>query len=389
MKTVGIVCEYNPLHKGHSRQLQLVREHFGSDCAIVCAMSGSFVQRGAPAILDKSIRAEAAVRCGADLVLELPVTCALSSAEGFAAGAVKALQGLCDVLCFGAETPQKDLLLDTARCLLSPAFPPLLRQAMDTGLSFPAARQQALEAMGLPALVNPNNILGVEYCKAILQQSSPIDIFPIHRPGSYHATEPDKENPSATALRQRMLRGERWLEYVPPEAGELFASAPLHELHAGELAVLARLRTMTDAEFEALPYGSEGLWRKLMHASREKANLEEILTAVKSKRYTRSRIDRMILCAFLGITDEMMNMDIPYVRVLGFNDRGREILSGVKKSGFFINAGQAADHPIWELENRWEDLYGLFQAGTPGLPGAAKNRRVVYIPIVHKSDIDF
>lgn len=378
MKTVGIVCEYNPLHKGHSRQLQLVREHFGSDCAIVCAMSGSFVQRGAPAILDKSIRAEAAVRCGADLVLELPVTCALSSAEGFAAGAVKALQGLCDVLCFGAETPQKELLLDTARCLLSPAFPPLLRQAMDTGLSFPAARQQALEAMGLPALVNPNDILGVEYCKAILQQSSPIDIFPIHRPGSYHATEPDRENPSATALRQRMLRGERWLEYVPPEAGELFASAPLHELHAGELAVLARLRTMTDAEFEALPYGSEGLWRKLMHASREKASLEEILTAVKSKRYTRSRLDRMVMCAFLGITRETMAMEIPYSRILGFSDRGRQLLNTAKKNRVFRNPGQADSRPYWELEKRCGDLYGLFCTASPEPPGAEERRRVCY-----------
>ena len=378
MKTVGIVCEYNPLHKGHSRQLQLVREHFGSDCAIVCAMSGSFVQRGAPAILDKSIRAEAAVRCGADLVLELPVTCALSSAEGFAAGAVKALQGLCDVLCFGAETPQKDLLLDTARCLLSPAFPPLLRQAMDTGLSFPAARQQALEAMGLPALVNPNDILGVEYCKAILQQPSPMDIFPIHRPGSYHATEPDKENPSATALRQRMLRGERWLEYVPPEAGELFASAPLHELHAGELAVLARLRTMTDAEFEALPYGSEGLWRKLMHTSREKANLEEILTAVKSKRYTRSRLDRMVMCAFLGITRETMAMEIPYSRILGFSDRGRQLLNTAKKNRILLNPGEAFPHPYWELEKRCGDLYGLFCTEAPEPPGVEERRRVYY-----------
>lgn len=378
MKTVGIVCEYNPLHKGHSRQLQLVREQFGPDCAIVCAMSGNFVQRGAPAILDKSIRAEAALRCGADLVLELPVTCALSSAEGFAAGAVRELQGLCDVLCFGAETPRKELLLDTARKILSPDFSPLLRQGLDKGLSFPAARQQALEALGLPALVNPNDILGVEYCKAILQQPSPMDIFPIHRPGSYHAAEPDSENPSATALRQRMLGGEDWLEYVPHEAGELFASAPLHHLHAGELAVLARLRTMTEAEFEALPYGSEGLWRKLMHASREKANLEEILTAVKSKRYTRSRLDRMVMCAFLGITRETMAMEIPYTRILGFSDRGRQLLNTAKKNRILLNPGEAFPHPYWELEKRCGDLYGLFCTASPEPPGAEARRRVCY-----------
>lgn len=378
MKTVGIVCEYNPLHKGHCRQLRLVRKAFGSDCTIVCTMSGNFVQRGAPAILDKSIRAEAALMCGADLVLELPVTCALSSAEGFAAGAVRQLQGLCDVLCFGAETPEPELFVNTARCLLDPAFPPLLRQALDTGLSFPAARQQALEAMGLPALVNPNDILGVEYCKAILQQPSPMDIFPIHRPGSYHATEPDRENPSATALRQRMLAGNGWLDYVPPEIGELFASAPLHSLHAGQRAILTRLRTMTEEEFEALPYGSEGLWRKLMHASREKANLEEILTAVKSKRYTRSRLDRMVMCAFLGITRETLSMEIPYSRILGFSDRGRQLLNTAKKSRVFRNPGQADSHPYWELEKRCGDLYGLFCTEAPEAPGAEERRRICY-----------
>ena len=378
MKTVGIVCEYNPLHKGHCRQLRLVRKAFGSDCTIVCTMSGNFVQRGAPAILDKSIRAEAALMCGADLVLELPVTCALSSAEGFAAGAVRQLQGLCDVLCFGAETPEPELFVNTARCLLDPAFPPLLRQALDTGLSFPAARQQALEAMGLPALVNPNDILAVEYCKAILQQPFPMDIFPIHRPGSYHAAEPDEENPSATAIRQRMLGGENWLDYVPPEIGELFAAAPLHCLQAGERAILARLRTMTEGEFEALPYGSEGLWRKLMHASREKANLEEILTAVKSKRYTRSRLDRMVMCAFLGITREAMAMEIPYTRILGFSDRGRQLLNTAKKSRVLLNPGEVFPHPYWELEKRCGDLYGLFCADAPEAPGAEERRRVCY-----------
>ena len=388
---VGIVCEYNPFHRGHKKQIEVIREKFGAEIGIICAMSGNYVQRGHPAIFDKTLRAEAALRCGADLVVELPVTTALSSAEGFASGSVAVLSKLCGGLCFGAETANSDLLQTTAQALLSEEFPPLLRRELDRGCSFPAARQAALEAMGLSGslLESPNNILAVEYCKAIIRQSSPMKPLPIAREGSYHAEEADLENPSATALRLRLEKGLDISAYLPEAAGRVFAAAPIHTLAAGQRAILARLRTMTDAEFEALPFGSEGLWRKLMGESRTQATLEDIAAAVKSKRYTRSRIDRMILCAFLGITDEMMNMDIPYVRVLGFNDRGREILSGVKKGGFFINAGQAADHPIWELENRWEDLYGLFQAGTPGLPGAAKNRRVVYIPIVHKSDIDF
>ena len=378
---VGIVCEYNPFHRGHRKQIGIIREKFGAETGIICAMSGNYVQRGHPAVFDKTIRAEAAIRCGADLVVELPVTTSLSSAEGFAAGGVAVLSRLCDGLCFGAETADLRQLLGTAEALLSEDFPKLLRRELDTGRSFPAARQAALEKMGLPGAIleSPNNILAVEYCKAILRQSSPMQPLPIFREGSYHAKEADFENPSAASLRIRLQNGLEISEYLPEPAGWVFAGAPIHTLEAGERAVLSRLRTMEDAEFEALPFGSEGLWRKLMRESRTQATLEAIASAVKSKRYTRSRIDRMILCAFLGITAQTLEAEIPYVRVLAFNDRGREILSGTKKDGFFLNAGQPAPHPLWEMEQRWEDLYGLFQAGAPGQPGAAKNRRVFYL----------
>ena len=378
---VGIVCEYNPFHLGHRKQIDSIREKFGANTGIICAMSGNYVQRGHPAVFDKTIRAEAAIRCGADLVVELPVTTSLSSAEGFAAGGVAVLSRLCDGLCFGAETADLRQLLGTAEALLSEDFPKLLRRELDTGRSFPAARQAALEKMGLPGAIleSPNNILAVEYCKAILRQSAPMQPQPIFREGSYHAKEADFENPSATSLRIRLQNGLEISEYLPEPAGRVFAGAPIHTLEAGQRAVLSRLRTMEDAEFEALPFGSEGLWRRLMRESRTQATLEAIAAAVKSKRYTRSRIDRMILCAFLGITAPMLEAVIPYVRVLAFNDRGREILNGAKKDGFFLNAGQPAPHPLWEMEQKWEDLYGLFQAGAPGQPGAAKNRRVFYL----------
>ena len=379
---VGIVCEYNPFHRGHRKQIGIIREKFGAETGIICAMSGNYVQRGHPAIFDKTLRAEAALRCGADLVVELPVTTVLSSAEGFASGGVAVLSKLCDGLCFGAETADPDLLEQTAQALLSADFPPLLRRELDKGRSFPAARQAALEAMGLPGklLEAPNNILAVEYCKAIIRQASPMKPLPIFRAGSYHAEEADFENPSATSLRLHLQQGLDISAYLPEAAGQVFAGAPIHTLEAGERAVLGKLRTMSEAEFEALPFGTEGLWRKLMRESRSQATLEDIASAVKSKRYTRSRIDRMILCAYLGITAEMMNTDIPYVRVLGFSNRGREILNGAKKSGFFVNAGQPVIHPLWELEQKWDDLYGLFQEGTPGRPGGAKNNRVIYLP---------
>ena len=380
MKIVGIICEYNPFHLGHARQIRVIREHFGEECAIVCLMSGNFVQRGAPAILDKSLRAKAAVLSGADLVLELPVTYALSSAEGFAAGGVSILGGFCDYLCFGCESGSVDALMDTSRALLSEAFPPLLRHRLEEGLSFPAARAAALEDMGADSglLRNPNDILGVEYCKAILSQGCAMKPFPILRRGDYHDESPDPENPSATALRKLFLSGMDWSRYVPETARPVFENVYLHTLDAGERAILARLRTMTDDEFEALPYGSEGLWRKFMHASRTHATLEQILSATKSKRYTRTRLDRMAMCAFLGITKQLLEEKAPYTRVLAFNDRGRAVVKAARKTGLFLNAGEHHDSDYCRREFRMGDLYGLFTLHTPEAPGMEQRRRVYY-----------
>ena len=380
MKIVGIICEYNPFHRGHRKQIYKIRQICGEDTAVVCLMSGNFVQRGAPAIVDKSLRAQAAMKYGADLVLELPVEYALSSAEGFAAGGVAILDGFCNGLCFGAETADTQLLLDTAKALLSEEFPPQLREQLNTGKSFPAARQAALEQLGLSGslLESPNNILAVEYCKAILSRTSSMMPIPIHRGGSYHDELPDEENPSATAVRKLMLDAGDFRSLVPDCAWDIFANVPLHTLEAGERAILAKLRTMTDAEFEALPYGSEGLWRKFMHACRELATLEEIIAATKSKRYTRTRIDRMVMCAFLGLTEQDISSPVPYVRVLALNDRGRAVLKKARETGTFLNAGESSPTPYGEKERIIGDLYGLFCIDCPEKPGVENTRRVYY-----------
>ena len=376
MQVAGIICEYNPLHLGHKKQIDFLK---AQGYAVVCLMSGNFVQRGHPAIFDKLCRARAAVECGADLVLELPLVSALSSAEGFAAGGVAVLSQLCDTLCFGTENADPTALLTIADALLSPAFSQKLRPHLDAGLSFPAARTKALAELGLQAelLDTPNNILAIEYCKAIRSQGSALKILPIHREGSYHAAHPDPENPSATALRNLLIQKDVWQDYVPEAAISHFQNAAIHQLSYGEKAILYRLRTMTDGEFEALPYGSEGLWRKLMHASRECQSLEEIIAATKSKRYTRTRIDRMILCAALGLTAQDLTAPAPYCRVLAFNDTGRAILRNAREDGFFVNIGTDTKHPYQQIEQRTTALYGLF-ADTPESPEAEHTYRVYY-----------
>lgn len=378
VKITGIICEYNPLHLGHKKQIDAIRRA-DPDGVIVCLMSGNYVQRGFPAIVDKSLRARAAVMAGADLVLELPITAALSSAEGFASEGVRILNHFCTHLCFGAETADADVWMHTASALLSEVFPARLREQLDKGLSFPAARAAALENMGIAAVTKPNDILAVEYCKAILAQNASLIPMPIQRGGNYHEEVAHEENPSATAVRKLMVESGMWLDFVPEEVRDIFKGAKLHTLEAGERVILSKLRTMSDREFEAVPFGSEGLWRKLMHNARRFANLEDILTATKSKRYTRTRLDRMVICAFLGIPAEMMASPAPYVRLLAFNDKGRSVLRQNKEKFPVLNAGEAADGPYWELERRAGDLYGLFATDSPDPPGMEKHRRVVYV----------
>ena len=362
METVGIVCEYNPLHLGHQKQFEIIRRELGADTAIVCLMSGNFVQRGAPAIFHDSLRAKAAILAGADLVIKMPITVSLSSAEGFAAGSVGLLGQFCDRLCFGAETADTEALTKIARALVSDEFSSGLRTFLDQGFSFPAARQRALEQMGLPGelLTQPNNILAVEYCKAILSQSLSVRPMPIFRCGSYHDTAADAENPSATSIRALIENETDWSGYVPDCIRDILQDAPVHTLQAGERAVLAKLRSMTEEEFSAVPYGSEGLWRKLMHVVQTENTLERIAGAVKSKRYTRSRIDRMILCAFLGITQSDIDNPAPYARVLALNTKGSKVLKSARNTGFFPNVGEKTGMQYEVLEQRCDSLYGLF-----------------------------
>lgn len=372
MARIGIICEYNPFHNGHAKQISLAKQAF-PEASVVCLMSGNYVQRGHPAIVDKSIRAKAALDNGADLVLELPITYALSSAEGFAQGGVEILTQIgCTHLCFGSESGNGGALMETARQLLTPAFSSALRENLNQGLSFPAARARALRG-NCPG--TPNDILGVEYCKATLRLCSTMVPFPIRREGDYHNTEADPRNPSATALRRLMEQGQDWRPYSP--AFDIQSQGGLHLLSYGERAILATLRTMPDEAFEALPYGSEGLWRKLMHASRRCATLEEILTEVKSKRYTRTRLDRMVMCAFLGITASDLQTPAPYVRILAMNDRGRTIVKERKESARLVNPGQRLEGSYWEVERRSGDLYGIF-AQIPAPPGAEDRRRLWY-----------
>lgn len=381
MKAAGIICEYNPFHLGHARQMNLIRRELGDDTPIVCVMSGNYVQRGAPAMWDKFTRAEAAAACGADLVLELPLTCVLQSAEGFAAGGVEILtkSGVASHISFGAECGDGQMLMELAVKSLSEVCEADLRRYLAEGLSYAAARQAALhDTEGV--LLKPNNILGLEYCRALLRQQSPLQPLVVQRTGDYHSTDA-AEFPSATAVRSR-FPDENWQELMPEQAAAVFHGRPWYETSFGARAVLARLRALSDEEWAQTAHGSEGLWSKAMKAAAVCGTLEEIIAQTKSKRYPQTRIQRLLLCAYLGLTDTELHQPIPYTRVLAANETGRKLLRQIRDIGALevLNPGQKPKQAeYYRLETRASDLYTLFSAdGFPSPAGQEQRARIKF-----------
>lgn len=384
MKTAGIICEYNPLHLGHASQMAKIRGLLGENASIICVMSGNFVQRGAPAVLDKYTRARGAVAAGADVVLELPAAKCLSSAEGFARGGVEILSrlGVVDFLSFGSESGEGAALFSAAKLTLQEDFDLRLREKLASGMRYAAARQEVLaEFTGDENIVRtPNDILGLEYCRAILQQKSAMDILPVKREGDYHDTAIDPQNPSATALRGAM-DSDAWLSYVPEAARDLFAKAPQYHISCGERAMLARLRSMTEEDWAQVAHGSEGLWRKVMKNARSESSVDGIIDASLSKRYPRTRLSRLVMCAYLGITEDMLKEEIAYSRILAFSERGRKLLRKAKEVGTLplLTLGEKPESAaLWERERRIGDLYALFaQEDCNTVPAAEENARYI------------
>lgn len=372
METAGIVAEYNPFHRGHAWHIAETRRRLGGDAPVVCVMSGHWVQRGECALADKWLRAALALSGGADLVVELPTPWAMASAEPFARGAVSLLAatGVVDVLSFGSETGELAPLEEAAAALDAPDYPERLRAAMGRGLSFPAARQ---EAAGAACLSAPNNNLGVEYLRSLRALGSTIRPLTVPRQGVGHDGPAAGGFASASELR-RLLRAGRGEEAAPyltaPWSGEL---ADMQHI---ERAVLARLRTMGEGDWAALPDGggAEGLPSRLAKAAREAVSLEDFYTRAKTRRYPHARLRRLALAAFLGIRADARPAAPPYVRVLGLGGRGRALLRRMKETcplPVIVKPAQARelDGParmLFESEARYTDLYGLcFPAPRP------------------------
>lgn len=388
MRIAGVVAEYNPFHNGHARQLEKTREAGGGCEAthVVAVMSGSFVQRGEPAVMPKFDRARAALAGGADLVIELPTPWCLSSAERFAFGAVSLLEalGCVDVISFGSEAGNVAPLLHAVDIMETERFTSLMKYFMSMGSAYADAQQKALKEIAgdkaASVLATPNNTLGVEYIKALRKLGSNMEPFTVQRIGTEHdSMAPLGDMASATYLRTLMTSDRliNALPYMPQACAAVVSDAALKQRIPAsplwlERAVLGHLRTMTPEQLKAVAGVTEGLENRVYNAVRNAKTLKELEEAVKTKRYPLTRVRRLLWCAYLGITAEDSARPIPYLRVLAANARGKEILSAAKPTlPLLYRSAQVAKlddecKALWEKETRITDLYGLaFAAPLP------------------------
>ena len=347
MKIVGIISEYNPFHLGHLHQINCIRKFFPNEkVLIVTIMSGNFIQRGEPSIVDKFKRCEMSLSCGVDLCLELPVQFVLSSAEGFAQGAIKLLDklGFIDYLCFGCENPDIKKLNEISEFLLS-MDKNVLKKYSDLGVSFPNARSLAIQENFKDSSISnfiksSNNILGIEYVKALKILNSKIKILPIERVGSnYNDCNLDNKFSSATSIRNFLTNSNEIsiLEnHLPSSSYEILKN----EFINGSLTTKSKMfdyikyKLLTIGKIENIEDVNEGLENKFYKEISNSNSLEELILNVKSKRYTYTRLSRILTKYFIGFEnfdkDKIKSFD-NYVKILAFNSQGLKLLNSTKK----------------------------------------------------------
>lgn len=360
MTVAGAICEFNPFHNGHKYFLDQAKKS-GTD-ALVCVMSGNFVQRGEIAICNKYIRAETAVKNGADLVLELPVSYSLGTAETFARGGIGLLDklGCIDKLYFGAENFLSDIMYALNECEKE-EIRLKIKSMLDLGLSYPDAVANAVENA---VFKGANNVLAIEYIRQLRKLKSDIKPERIERIGAYHDEKNEMDGfLSASAIREKIREGKNCRAYLPRpiQVDEVANQAGL------EIAMLSKFRTMSDSDFARIADVTEGLEHRIRSAVDTSRSVEEIAEKVKTKRYTNAKIRRILLCAYLGVTKEMQSHQPSYVKVLATNETGLKVIKMIKEKSDLsvicrhLDAQKLSDSDrmLYNFSNICDDLYAL------------------------------
>lgn len=373
MQNVGIVAEFNPFHNGHKYLIDSAKKNGGR---IICVMSGNYVQRGDTAITDKFSRAEMAVKCGADLVVELPTPWAMSTAQNFAFGAVGILNalGIIDTIAFGSECGDISLLKQTADILKSADFnDKISKEISSSSKTFAAARSDIFDrdySELSHILKGANDTLATEYILAAKRAGFGGDFLPIKRIGAAHDSHIDDAIVSASFIREKIKSGQAFIleKYMPKQAADILNNAPISDVSRLETAILCKLREIfANDTLPNLPDLSEGIENRIKNAVKNATTLEELYDKIKTKRYTLARIRRICLSAFLNIDNSYFGLLPPYIRILAIGKHGEEVIKEASKNAVLpiitklngLNLDDAFTRKCWECEVLATDLYTL------------------------------
>ena len=376
MKICAIIAEYNPLHLGHLKHIEYVKSTLGAE-KIIVFMSGNFTQRGEVALLDKFTRARHAVLAGADMVIELPTVFAIGNAETFATGAVNLILscGIIDGICFGVESGTKEEYLSLAKAMLneSKEFKKALKAQLDKGISLAKAKFEAVKETYKndfnPELVNsPNNVLGLEYVKAILKNKSDVNFFIMHRDGDHNDKTLKKGITSATSIRETVKTGKfrAVKKCVPP-----FVFRDIDEYpHSADKLYLSKILTTSVEDIAKAPDCTEGLENRIKAFSKDSLTLYELVEKVSTKRYTKTRVQRILSATLLGVTSDFVKdclNDKLYLKILAVNSSAKDLIPHVcerakctvltRKSD--VQALKKTAEKCFKIDALANDIYGL------------------------------
>lgn len=388
MKVAGIIAEFNPFHNGHALLVRKAKE--AGYTHVIAVMSGNFVQRGEPALFHHSVRTKAALENGIDLVVQLPSVYAMSGAQSFARAGAEILNGFgcVDALVFGSECGDADLLSETADSVYGEEIKQLLAKELEKGISFASARENALRLINpvyADIIKSPNNILGVEYIAALKAMKSNINPVTFERIGAAHdSDETDGNIAGASLIREKIRNSDDWKKLVPDGLKEIYTDADTSDIKKMENTILYKLRTIPVDEFAKTPDISEGIENRIFSAAKQAKSLDELYFIAKTKRYSHARIRRIVWNCLLGVTADDLRIPVPYIRIMGFNKRGTELIKAAKEAATLPVISKPADFSqlddkaqrVFSLECTAGDIYSLCMEN-PSVCGTEKSLRPV------------
>lgn len=359
MKIIGIIAEYNPFHNGHKYQIDKIREKYEDALIIICT-SSSFTQRGDISILNKWEKTKCALNNGANIVLELPYIYSTQSSDTFAKYALKILNELkIDKLCFGSEDNDIDKLYKVADTQINnKQFDIKVKEHLDNGINYPTALNNALKELIQIEITKPNDLLGISYIKEILKNKYNIKPFTIKRTNDYHDIENNSDIVSASNIRERLLNNEDISSKVPQDVYEILKNKKIKNKYFEYL----KYKIISEQDLNKFLDVDEGLHTRIKDQIQKSNNLEELIQNIKTKRYTYNKISRMLNHILCSLTKEENNIqELEYIRILGFDSKGKEYLSKIKKDikTPILNKYDTKKYKTLEIEKRVTDIYSL------------------------------